>query len=185
MQSSHTRIGSLQFSPDSKLTKIEKEAFLYSTIYHIFIPSSLIELEEGWCQYTQNLIKIDVDPNNPRYKYYDKKFIIGKSQIGLDYYDSLVFCVRNVTEVKIPNFIKFIEAHSFEFCTKLRKIEFDPDSQLQIIGKQSFAFTQIQSILIPPHVTRICENAFFLCDTLSTIEIPTKSELKTFEHIEI
>lgn len=42
-------IYSLNFPNDSFVQKIEKDSFTFSSIESLFIPSSIIELEEGFC----------------------------------------------------------------------------------------------------------------------------------------
>ena len=71
-------IKSIQFPLDSELQTIEKNAFYYSKIERFTIPSSLTDLKEGWCDCVSYLNQVNVSPNNPRYKKYDDKMIIGK-----------------------------------------------------------------------------------------------------------
>ena len=54
-------IKSIQFPTDSELQTIEEEAFS-SSIESIFIPASMIDLIEGWCEYTNKLTTVKVDP---------------------------------------------------------------------------------------------------------------------------
>ena len=69
----------IKIPDDSKHQVIDKEAFLGSKIKSIRIPSQLIELKEGWCNYTKNLTKsskISDCPYNPRYFCHEDKMII-------------------------------------------------------------------------------------------------------------
>lgn len=45
-----SQLKSIQFSSDSKLRLIEKDAFMLSSIQSLTIPSSLIELNTNWCK---------------------------------------------------------------------------------------------------------------------------------------
>lgn len=47
------QIKSIKFANDSEIQKIEKDAFYGSSIESISILSSLIELSDGWCNYTK------------------------------------------------------------------------------------------------------------------------------------
>lgn len=174
-------VHAVQFAADSGIRTIQKDSFSYSSIAKLFIPASLTELDTGWCHYTQNLIEVGVDPNNPRYSCLDKKYIIGKSTKNQENFDSLVFCVRNIEEARIPKYIKYIEQSSFELCEKLNKIEFQENSELQIIEKFAFCKTSLKRISIPPSVTKICEFAFFNCTKLVRIDITSSSQLRTIE----
>ena len=90
------KIKSIQFDPDSKLQKIEKDAFHGSTIESITLPSSLVDLKDGWCSYTSNLVKIIVNPENPYFKIYGNKYLLKKSSLEKEDYDILLFCFLEV-----------------------------------------------------------------------------------------
>ena len=164
---------------DSKLRTIDKNAFAHTLIESIVIPSELIELKEGWCSNTSEIIEIEVSQQNKRYCCYDDIIIFGKTNIDQDNYDCLVFCVRDITNITIPNFIKHICSYSFSYCSQLEEIEFQNDSKLQIIGNHAFSNTAISSIIIPSSVTIIGDDAFYNCTELVRVEIPNDSKLRT------
>ena len=167
----------IQFSDDSEIQTIEKEAFKLCRIESITIPSSLINLTEGWCVGALELSNVKVSPNNPRYRSYDDQTVIGKSSIENDEFDVLVFCSRKATSITIPKFIKHIGPHCFDECKLLQSIEFEENSELQTIETCAFGGTQIQSFTLPSTVTRICRSAFSLCLDLNRFEIPHNSLL--------
>ena len=119
---------------------IEKNAFSYSTIKSITIPSELIELKEGWCVNTLLLTKITVSPKNPRYCLFEDKMIIGKTNIEEDNYDCLIFCVRDIKHIQIPNFIEHICSYSFERCNQLDEIIIPSDQNLKLLANMHFLF---------------------------------------------
>ena len=131
----------------------------------------MIDLKEGWCHYTQNLTKISVSPKNPRYCCIDDEMIVGKTNIEQSNYDCLVFCVRNIKHIKLPNFIEHICPSSFCHCNQIKYIEISNESKLQTIGKGAFFYSTIKSISIPSSVTFIGENAFDYCIQIQIIEI--------------
>ena len=96
--------------------------------------------------------------------------IIGKSRIEESNYDCLIFCIRNIRQIKIPNFIEHICSYSFEICSQLELIEIPDDSKLQTIGKNAFSNSKIKSLRIPSSVTSIGEYAFHCCNNLCIIE---------------
>ena len=149
-------IKSIQFPSNSKIQTIEKESFAYSTLEKINIPSSLSNLEEGWCKSTSKLTKITIMPNNESYQYIDNKMVIGKDDKKSDNYDVLIFVRRDIEEITIPTFIKRIASYAL-------------------------SETRIQKVSIPPHITKICEGAFYHCEQLYQVEIPPDSELETIE----
>lgn len=144
----------VEIGNDSELQIIEKEAFANSLIECISIPASVSELSEGWCLNTPHLFNVAIMPNNKYFKNYNDnvKIVIGRSDPNDEQYNNLVFVGRDIEHVDIPPNIKKISP---------------------------FAFSQssITEIFIPPHVTHICKNAFYLCNKLRKVEIPTNSEL--------
>ncbi|KAK8880732.1 hypothetical protein M9Y10_003419 [Tritrichomonas musculus] len=92
--------------------------------------------------------------------------IVGKNK---DDFDVLASAYRDIVEAKIPSFIKTIGAYSFSNCTKLQKIVFEENSELETIEKNAFSEASIKSITITSHVTKICEGAFSLCQQVESI----------------
>lgn len=176
-----SEVKSIQFADNSKLQIIEKEAFLNSSIESITIPSHVVELKDGWCRYTSKLKEINVSPDNKKYKTYENKIIIGKSNINQNNYDELLFCNRDTKNITIPNFIKHIKSYSFEDCNQLQTLEIPEDSQLQTIEDNSFAISSIKNIKIPSQVIRIGKCAFFKCDQLQRIEFSPDSKLQIID----
>lgn len=129
-------------SEKSEFQSISKYAFDRSTIQSLTLPSSLIKLEEGWCNDTGKLIEINLSINNPNFTIYDTgkliEIILRKSNPEKENFDVLVFAFRNIEKVVIPSFIEVIEPCAFSSCTQLRQVEFYEDSKLRIIGKNAF-----------------------------------------------
>ena len=171
----------IEIPNDSKLQTIEKNAFFRSKIKNIRIPSDLIEIKEGWCNETFYLTKIEVSPDNQRYLNYEDKMIIGKTNIEENNYNCLIFCVRDIQRITIPNFIEHICSYSFDNRLQLEMIEIPNDSKLQTIDKYAFSWSSLKSIIIPSSVTTIGEHAFNHCKQLEIIEIPNDSKLQTID----
>ena len=60
---------------------------------------------------------------------------------------------------------------SFCFCSELKTVEFQANSQLKIIDDYAFFVSSLESISIPPHVTEIGEMAFGYCEEIKKIEL--------------
>ena len=151
-------IKTIQFSNDSSVIEIEKNAFAYSNIEEIVIPNSVDCLHAGWCRGTSKLIKVIIMPKNERYICCDDKMILAKSDLQMTEYDRLVFVNRNVKQIKIPSFVKYIDNYAF--------------SELPI-----------KSIYIPQEITDIGKGAFYNCKLLKNVEIPKKSKLDRIEKL--
>lgn len=140
---------------DSELQIIEKEAFSNSLVESILIPASVFELREGWCSNMPQLYNVTIDPSNKYFKNNNGnvKIIIGRSDPNDEEFNNLVFVGRDIEHIDIPPNIK-------------------------IISPFAFSQSSITEIFIPPHVTHICKNVFYLCKNLQRVEIPTNSELQ-------
>ena len=132
------RLRKVEIPTNSNLQTIEKYAFSGSNIEEIYFPKSLIELKEGWCSDTRELIRIIISPSNGQFIFKEDKYLICKSNENNENneeFDKLVFVRRDIKEISIPRNIK-------------------------IIGSYSFERSNIEEISIPASVTKICENAF-------------------------
>lgn len=83
--------------------------------------------------------------------------------------------------IRIPSSVKSIGKHCFSRCLKLKKVLISNNSQLKIIGEDSFSKTSIESITIPKHVSIIKKEAFYQSDQLKKVEFSDDSELLIFE----
>ena len=77
-------------------------------------------------------------PNNRILTKYGQFFILGKSNIRNKQYDVLIFAHKDIEVAIIPSFIKRIAQSAFGNCTKLKQIEFEENSQLQVIDEYAF-----------------------------------------------
>lgn len=193
----------VDFLSDSELQIIEADSFRGSTIECLTIPSKVCELKKGWCNGSSKLTSVIVVPSNRNFINLDNKMIVGKSDMKSDNYNVLIFYRRDLNTVTIPSFIEQISSYAFsnslieyilipsnvtqicEFafqnCTKLKNIEFQENSKLEIIYDHAFTHTSIKNILIPSHVTKIGELAFSSCEKLQKVEISNNSELEIIE----
>lgn len=85
-----------------------------------------------------------------------KKMILSKSNINSDVFDVVNFVSKDCTEITIP-------------------------SNIKLIGADSFAYCNIDTIFIPKSVTRICEMAFNDCNA-SSIVFEKDSDLQIIDY---
>ncbi|KAK8849967.1 hypothetical protein M9Y10_018560 [Tritrichomonas musculus] len=163
----------IEFTSDSNLILIEKNAFTTCSIEQITIPSSA-RLEEGWCNCISNLTNVIISPESEFYDYLDenKKIIYDKEKL------EIVFASRDIKEVNIPYYIKRICESAFANCELLEKVEIPEDSELVSIGKAAFNGTLISEISIPNHVKKIESSTFSECDCLETVILNMNSDLE-------
>ena len=152
---SHCRqLSRVEFEPNSELRTIEKDAFSNTKVASIRIPASVVDLKDGWFFGTKKLCQVEVEPGNAQYSSVGGKCITCKSDISQEEYDTLAFWTSNSIEANIPSTIK-------------------------IIGSYAFSESKLESIIIPSHVTQICDHAFYECIQLSRVEFEPNSELQT------
>lgn len=141
----------LNIPVNSELRTIKNNAFLDSSIESIFLPASLVELDDEWCV-RSSILKVDVDKNNPLYSLYEDQLLIGKSSIEQDFFDVLVFCARDANITTIPSFIKKIKPYAFFRCYKINEIIIPEDSNLQVIDKNAFSACSVSIVSISSHI---------------------------------
>lgn len=149
-------IKSFSFENNSRVTTIQKDAFAYSTIESLNIPSSIINLQKGWCRSIVGLKRITIMPQNSKYIFLNNEMILSKDDIKDVNYNILVFARRDIQSVVIPSFINRIDSYAFSECS-------------------------IESITIPTNVLIICEGAFYNCRKLKHINFSYDSKLEKIE----
>ena len=145
---------------------IDTDLSFCSSVESVEIPSSLTELQKGWCKNAEKLNNIKINSSNPKYSLFEGKLIVGKTSKENENFDVLVFCVRNAETITIPNFIETIEPYSFGYCQFLFEIKIQDESKLRTIEKNAFSYSNIKSITIPPSLIDLeegwCKNALYL-----------------------
>lgn len=165
-ESSHQKVVSLNFAPDSQITELNNgifSNFLSSSIKSLSILKSITICEDGWCKNTPHLTDISISSQNTHFKYVDNTIIVGKSNPSSNQFDTLVFARRDVTEIDIPSSIKFISPYCFADCSLLKKVTFASDSQIKSISKYAFVNSSLTEITIPCHVELIDNYSFYNC----------------------
>lgn len=174
-------IESIEFSEDSRLTKIGSEAFSYSSIEQINIPSTVTEISEGAFIYCHNLKSVFFNENSQMKS-------IGK----------YVFANSSLESINIPkNIVEFQEGWCIGL-SKLNKISISPlNHNFQyindhiIIGKLNenenqfkkiiFARRDIKSATIPSHIEQIGPLSFSNCNSIESIQFSSNSNLTSIE----
>lgn len=85
------------------------------------------------------------------------QIIIEKSDPNKEIFDTIIFANRNIKRAIIPNYIKHIKSHSFEYCNELKTIEISEDSELISLCKEVFSLSSIENFFIPAN-TEMLDN---------------------------
>lgn len=176
-----SKLKTVKCSPDSNLKKICKFAFVSFSIEEISIPSSIEDLDDRCFCRAMNLTKVTVLPCKIKNICIFNNFLLGKSDLKSDNFDVLKFAPKNIVLAKIPPFIKMIGPYSFYYCNRLKAIEFNIDSKLEIIDDSAFSFSSLERIQIPSSVVKISKNAFTCCQKLRFVDFQDMSKLKLIE----
>ncbi|KAK8897924.1 hypothetical protein M9Y10_000157 [Tritrichomonas musculus] len=161
----------LKFIKNSEVEKIYKNAFNDSHIKEIHFPSSLKELEDGWCKGTRILKKKIISPSNGQFIFKEDKYLLGKSDQNNSEFDIPLFACRNITEISIPSNVKIISPFAFEYTIHLRKVEFPPNSNLEIIENYAFFDSGIEGINFPASLKELKEDWCCLTENLTKVTI--------------
>lgn len=189
---------SVVFEENSNLESIGSSAFKDTLVTHIVVPKSVKHIEENAFD-TESLIKLSFEQDSNLLAmdriipFNVSEIMIPKSVVTLSQHFlknlvkiefekgsnlnkiSGIFEESSVSEIIIPKHIKKIP--SFMFCrSKLEFIYFEEGSELEEIGRSSFAFSKLKSINLPKTVKRIEESAFE-GTKLSQIYIPKSVEI--------
>lgn len=170
----------VEFLNDSELELIKNNAFQQTYIEYLSIPSSVTEFNERWCDGLSKLNKIKIMPNKNLFiTSYNENLILEKSDKKSEIFDSILFANRDIKNVIIPPFIKYIKPMSFCDCRKLKSVEFANHSELLSIEKYSFYQSSLRSISIPKSVKIIDDSAFSICMRFNRINFHENAELST------
>lgn len=150
------------------LQKISSFSFIDTSIECIFLPETVIELEEGWfC----GVKEVKISPKNNHFKYLDneQQIIVRKSDQNNQNFDTIAFANRNIKRATIPKTIKYIDSYAFEECEELEFLIIPDDSELINIGQQAFTGSSIKSFIVPKNICNINE-IFNNCSNLMSLE---------------
>lgn len=173
----------LTFPEDSELESIETHAFRSAHIKKLKIPNSLKFLKYDWCYFLYDLTEIEISPKNHHFMYFDKKYLLGKSQENSDEFDILYYARFDIEEALIPPQVKILKQRSFGHHKKLKTVEFTENSQLKSIENNTFELSSIQKVVLPASFEEIDGYSFSDSDNLVDIEIsPKNKNFQLFEN---
>ena len=177
----------VDFSPCSKLTKIEKSSFFFcSSLSDVIFPNSLTTLE-GYsfqhCPSLKNIIFPKSISNLPAYlfSYCDIEFLAFNEETQIKQLNTILFASSSLLKFKIPSSLVKIEGTFFGDCN-IKEILIDDDNA-NFIVQNNVIFSKDGTILyyflsgiedkytIPENITSIYQYAFYY-SKLSFIIIP-------------
>lgn len=173
------QIKKIEFEPNSSLETICANAFFYSTIEEIELPSKVYRLMDCWCASTRNLKRLSVSHENNFLRMIDNKILVGKKNVDDQVFNTLLFANRNIKSVVIPASIEIISMKSFQLCRNLRKVEFEKNSKLKEIQLNAFESSDLRYFEIPENLILIDEKAFEFCGNVEKLSFSMNSKLSS------
>jgi predicted metal-binding protein len=157
-------LSSITFESDSLLTRIESEAFSYSSLRSILIPRN-VEILGSECFY--NCISLSS--------------IIFESNSLLTRIEREAFSESSLQSILIPRNVEILCSQCFSHCESLSSITFESNSHLTRIERKAFSESSLRSILIPSSVEILGSKCFSKCKSLSSITFESNSCLTRIE----
>lgn len=187
------RLESVIFDEESELKIIDGEYFNgaftdCNNLKQIKIPKSVTRIGQS-AFYSSGLQSITFEEDSQLVE------ICGGAGIHNGYAGAFgAFRSTDLEAITIPSKVKKIGAGAFEYCKKLKTINFENNSELEIIESISYrngsyeswngAFENcgsLESITIPSSVKTIGRYAFAFCDKLKIVRFENNSALQTIE----
>lgn len=169
------------------LSYIKKYAFGGGTIFELYIPKSITNINECAFSSLSNLCKIEVDENNPAYdsrdncnaiiRSVDNSLILGcantiipntVTRIG----DNAFGGNSSIIKISIPNSVTQIGKDAFNKCSSL--LDIDISNSLISIGDYAFSHcSKLKKIVFPQNLSSIGNAVFSNCSNLEEVEFPS------------
>lgn len=177
----YTHLESLEFSPDSEV-KSFGSALDSASIRKLQIPSSLEEIDLMCFFNTKDLVDIEVSPDNKHFSYIEDKYLLGKSDPNLNFFDTLIFARTDLEEAIIPPNIKYLKENSLKNCNEIKTIIFPEDSKVETIDDDVLCW-YFDKLVLSKNLKSISEGAFDRCENLKEIEVsPQNQSFKIIEN---
>jgi hypothetical protein len=155
----------ITFESNSRLTRIESDAFSYSSLQSILIPRNVEILESECFSHCKSLSSIIFESNS-----------------CLTRIESKAFLYSSLQSILIPRNVEIIGSKCFYGCKSLSSITFESNSLLTRIESGAFrGVTSLRSLVIPRNVQFIDGSAFDAV-TLSSISIESGNEIFVIEN---
>ena len=157
------------FKEDSQLEVIGDRAFQVSGILQMILPKAVQHIGHNIVKGC-NIGDFMVSDENP-YFYALENLVVTKSPTP-----TLVVCTKKTRSLCVPSWIQAIEASCFQ-DSPLASLDFDPESELVLIGPSSFSGCRIESLSIPMNVQIIENDAFSWCP-IASLHFSENSQLR-------
>lgn len=92
----------------------------------------------------------------------------------IKYIPKYCFYNSDIEEIIIPNSVTSIENFAFKYCTNLKRVIFEDESNLKIIKGEAFNGSGVEYFNAPDSLERIHHKVFFACENLKEVVLGPK-----------
>ena len=163
----------------SMLQEIGHNAFSSPSLTTLIIPNNVGSISQCCLYNTWSLTTVEL-LNGPRPTLKldeNKKLLYAKGTSNDENYDYLLFAARDIKNVVVRSYVKYITSYTFENCIKIKNFMFEKNSTLNDIGYNSFAYSSIEKLSLPSSLTLISMEAFNNCVKLKEVIFENDSKL--------
>lgn len=140
---------------EAKSDTFDNICFACRDIEKVYIQPNILRILPYSFSNCEKLSKIEFDEN---------------SRLNIIDSNAFNFCCL-LEEITIPVHVRTIGDDAFSKCKKLQKVCFNENCELERIEKSGFAWTSVESIVIPKKVNSMGKTSFIGCQNLKTVEI--------------
>jgi hypothetical protein len=151
-------LSSITFESNSRLTRIESEAFSFSSLQSIVIPRN-VEFIDGSAFFGVTLSSISIESGN-------ENLVIENGLLIDVVHQKLIQNFSNSSTIEIGRNVEILESKSFSYCKSISSITCESNSRLARIESYTFYGSSLESILIPPTILFIASDAVDLASQI-------------------
>ncbi|KAK8890323.1 hypothetical protein M9Y10_035096 [Tritrichomonas musculus] len=167
----HHKLRSIIFPNNSEAKCIERAVFTGTPIERLKIPDTLKEIDFSNFENLSNLNDIEISKKNKFFLFVEGKYLVKKKKKSNRRFSQLIFCRRDAEEITIPSEIREITRFSFNKCVRLRSLNFEVNSSLEIIDNDAFIYSSgLTEIVLPASVKKVGYQSFYGIGTLETVK---------------
>jgi hypothetical protein len=176
-------IQSILFESNSHLTRIESEAFSYSSLQSIVIPRHVRFIDASAFLFVI-LSSISIKAVNDM-------FVVENGLLIDVFQHKLIQNLCRSSKIEIPNHVQIFRSKCFSSCKLLSSIIFESNSHLTRIESKAFNESSLQSILLPSTISFVASDAvdpasqILHIDSASCPEIDGWSQLRKYQELQL
>jgi hypothetical protein len=160
-------LSSITFESNSHLRRIESEAFSFSSLQSILIPSHVAIIGSGCFSFCESLSSVRFESNSQL-----------TPSVKLRIIPERAFSFSGLISIVIPATIRIVENRAFYYCRSLTELLWAEGSKVKKIEQEAFECTQLKRLEIPGSLQYI---GVRVCPTTTELLLTKESMMPKFE----